>query len=51
MIDADKDIGLAFVQRNRRGRIGTPHEIGLLRSNDAVMGLGSVRMAGPLWSL
>jgi hypothetical protein len=51
MIDADKDIGLAFFQCNRRGRIGAPHNIGLLRNNRAIMGFGSVWMAGPLGSL
>ena len=51
MIDADKDIGLAFLQGDGCGRIGAPHEIGLLRNNGAIMGFGSVRVAGSLGSL
>jgi len=44
MIDADKDMRLAFFQGDRRRRIGAPHHVGLLGDNRTVVGFGAVRM-------
>ena len=46
MINTDKDVGLAFLQGDRRGRIRAPHDIGLLRDNGSHHGL-SVRAGAP----